>query len=1090
MCSFQSFVHIICINIFITKHNEAQTMTSLIESFSGDLESLMCDGLRLGGDKCSNDLYGVQDFIYSFDSHFENNKQLDASVDAQSIIARLDKKLNQRASFLRNLSHVIQTACVDYGNNDESDESLTDFEDLYFAGNTERSAVLPPNMATNDVYGTSVSVSSSTIKIPNGIDTSQENIQKDAILSQLMDDTMVHLYETHCVDDEGNDEYCMMYFGSVNGVFRQFPGVENKKVNGAYKNYDPRFRPWYVSAATGNKDVVILLDMSGSMKSEGRKALAKEAVVSVLNTLGSSSFVNVVAFSDVITLSCFGTELVAATARNVAELVDFVEGLNPSGQTDFSIAFDKAFTILSQGTSCQTSIIFLTDGITKSTPYSIIEHRNTDDIAAVVFSYTLGSGADPVVATQIANMTGGIYAHIDDSDANLITTMSQYYLYYAFGGVSDDDGIVLTSPYLSFSTGVVMCTMAMPVYIDNTYFVGVVATDLPLSLISDAIGDITIGRKSYSFVMNEESEVIIHPLIPNAFELFDSDSEYRAIFVDDVEPEAFGRSVMSKMILREDGMVRVSASVKLPAGDVEYNGYIEEDAELLYIYGGVGPAALSIAIVVYSDDDVAAPYVPSFGMNSRPSTDCDEDMTEIRNETDLSNCVAPFNLFHRIDIMTECQSSWLETAQVLNGSDPANADLRYNSFYEGKLYSAQYPIFYLQSGLFEHQADALSVDPSCDSLEELHKLTNGLGAVDSGDLPFGGFRREVSQNIMNSIISLTSLHEFWKPAFLADDSLFVSMWFGHYQGLHISYPGKTFGATYNNARRSWYQRAISYPDLMVWTTPDLHATTHKLVTGASTVVYAPYSEYPFGVLGFNFEFSAFVTYWKDAMSDLCDANNPCYLFDSSAFCLYYEGMEDDVSDEDIGRKFLGDLEPTLMQSLLDRGFFLKDSDVNFEQDTTDITYIQDPLVTYATFAAQETEFASNDGVYTVHRVSKTNLFVIYITGYDRTQYPTSCPATLCADVESPGCVKTSAGECVSATRDVCDEPDTTVSNEDGLQCSVISAIGLEVLQDDEQSDMCASNFMYDEEEEDDDDAAVREGYAILYIVIALNAVVT
>eukprot|EP01084_Bolivina_argentea_P091114 164058_1 len=185
------------------------------------------------------------------------------------------------------------------------------------------------------------------------------------------------------------------------------------------------------------------------------------------------------------------------------------------------------------------------------------------------------------------------------------------------------------------------------------------------------------------------------------------------------------------------------------------------------------------------------------------------------------------------------------------------------------------------------------------------------------------------------------------------------MWFGHYQGLHISYPGKTFGATYNNARRSWYQRAISYPDLMVWTTPDLHATTHKLVTGASTVVYAPYSEYPFGVLGFNFEFSAFVTYWKDAMSDLCDANNPCYLFDSSAFCLYYEGMEDDVSDEDIGRKFLGDLEPTLMQSLLDRGFFLKDSDVNFEQDTTDITYIQDPLVTYATFASQETEFASN-----------------------------------------------------------------------------------------------------------------------------------
>ena len=80
---------------------------------------------------------------------------------------------------------------------------------------------------------------------------------------------------------------------------------------------------------------MILLDISASMEDEGRMKLAKEAVISVLRTLGQSSGVSVVAFNQAIELSCFGQEFVAATDRNVAKLIDFVEGLTPSGGTDF-----------------------------------------------------------------------------------------------------------------------------------------------------------------------------------------------------------------------------------------------------------------------------------------------------------------------------------------------------------------------------------------------------------------------------------------------------------------------------------------------------------------------------------------------------------------------------------------------------------------------------------------------------------------------------------------------------------------------------------------------------------------------------------
>ena len=62
----------------------------------------------------------------------------------------------------------------------------------------------------------------------------------------------------------------------------------------------------YVKAASGNKDVIILMDISGSMKYNNRLDLAKEAVISVLSTLGSESFVSVIPFNDVAHLSCFG----------------------------------------------------------------------------------------------------------------------------------------------------------------------------------------------------------------------------------------------------------------------------------------------------------------------------------------------------------------------------------------------------------------------------------------------------------------------------------------------------------------------------------------------------------------------------------------------------------------------------------------------------------------------------------------------------------------------------------------------------------------------------------------------------------------
>ena len=61
-------------------------------------------------------------------------------------------------------------------------------------------------------------------------------------------------------------------------------------------SYDPRFRPWYASAASGPKDVVIVIDMSGSMANGKRVEMAIAATQKVLNTLSWVDYVTVVSF--------------------------------------------------------------------------------------------------------------------------------------------------------------------------------------------------------------------------------------------------------------------------------------------------------------------------------------------------------------------------------------------------------------------------------------------------------------------------------------------------------------------------------------------------------------------------------------------------------------------------------------------------------------------------------------------------------------------------------------------------------------------------------------------------------------------------
>jgi len=1054
---------------------EAHAFAEAVNSFGTELSSLFCDGLSVGGAHC--DSYGISNFVDSLSADFEH-EATDAYSTVEAIIERVDDALQVRADFLTALSESLNVSCSEYrwGGYSNS-ESLANFDSMFFSGNDDRQANLPSDIDDSSVYGDTVSLTASTYKIPDGVDYFDEHIQLDAKITMLMEDTMISLHDEHCVDDDGNGKYCSMYFGTINGVFRQFPGVESPiDDSGDYVSYDPRFRPWYVSAASGNKDVVIILDISGSMQTADRISLAKSAVVSVLSTLGSSSMVAVIAFNHELTKSCFGDELVAATPRNVDKLIDFVNSLGATGSTDFEIAFEAAFDILEHGSqSCKSSILFLTDGIADD-PSDIISDRNTADVGATIFSYTLGDGADTRIPAAVANMTNGVYTHIDDNDESLINKMSSYYMYYALGDTANND-MVITSPYLDFATGAAMITMALPVYFSD-YFVGVVGIDLPLTFLSEAIGDVIIGRKSYSFITNIEGEVILHPLVPDPMTtLFAEGEEYNAVFIDDLEPAEFDTSLLTS---RSTGSTKIHGTVKVAAGDVEYNGYVREEADIMYFYSVVGPNLLSLGIAIYTDDEMYAHehMVAGFGLKGSPSTKCDED------DAAPSNCRSSFVLYHDLELMDECEVSFFSEAEI-----------HYTSIDSVQsAYSEEVAAWYLQAGGYESPMDAVNLQPTCDELEAIHTLTNDLGQVTSEQLPFDGFRGSehvplLWAKLFNTVQTLPAMGQFWKPSYLAEDSVFHSLYFSSYQGLFIMFPAHKISPTYNAMIRPWYQRAVSYPGSLVFTTPYVDAFTGLLVASGAVTIDAPNSSYPFGVAAFDYEFSEFLSFWDATMSDVCDQNDGhvCYLIDSSAFLLWFDGI--DANDADISHKFLGDVKPELMQSLLERGFFENCTHDNYLSNTRDISYMADEdKYVELDMNGTASEFGYNHGVYKVHKVGETNLFLIHIDGYQVDNsaglLSGNCPDTGCELVRTPGCI-TDNGECVSVVSDVCTNPDELATPQGSCTAPVVEDNVICILEKGVQSDMCASVFARDCDHYD----AAKEASSIMAFIIVMSCAI-
>ncbi|XP_054278743.1 voltage-dependent calcium channel unc-36-like [Macrosteles quadrilineatus] len=286
--------------------------------------------------------------------------------------------------------------------------------------NDERPSDLYNNITvTPDLhfFGIPISTNTSSVHMPTDIYDYAMPVQAALKWSEGLDESFKQNYES-------DPSLKWQYFGSSTGFLRMYPALQWKKENDVY---DCRQSPWFIEASTCSKDVVILLDRSGSMKGMS-DSIAKLAVTQILSTFSNNDFINIIGFNTSLLdmVPCFKKDmLVQATEENIRTFRDYVLESQPTGKANFTTAFTGAFTLLQKyretktcpDKTCNQAIMLITDSVAGNLTEVFETYnwfQNRTQIPVRVFTYLIGKEVTKVREIQwMACLNRGYYVHIE-----------------------------------------------------------------------------------------------------------------------------------------------------------------------------------------------------------------------------------------------------------------------------------------------------------------------------------------------------------------------------------------------------------------------------------------------------------------------------------------------------------------------------------------------------------------------------------------------------------------------------------------------------------------------------------------------------
>uniref|UniRef100_A0AAX7V490 VWFA domain-containing protein n=1 Tax=Astatotilapia calliptera TaxID=8154 RepID=A0AAX7V490_ASTCA len=336
--------------------------------------------------------------------------------------------------------------------------------------------ILQPNDHFNNL---SVNLNLSVVQVPTNMYNKDSAIVNGVYWSEALNKVFVDNFER-------DPSLIWQYFGSAKGFFRQYPGIKWKPDEHGVIAFDCRNRKWYIQAATSPKDVVILVDVSGSMKGL-RLTIARQTVSSILDTLGDDDFFNIIAYNEELHYvePCLNGTLVQADVTN------------------------KDFNETGRGSECSQAIMLVTDGAV-DTYDAIFAKYNWPERKVRIFPYLIGrESAFAENLKWMACANKGYFTQISTL-ADVQENVMEYLHVLSRPKVIDrEHDTVWTEAYIDSTLTnfrIFVCLQR-----NRGILLGVVGTDVPVSELLKTIPKYKLGIHGYAFAITNNGYILTHP---------------------------------------------------------------------------------------------------------------------------------------------------------------------------------------------------------------------------------------------------------------------------------------------------------------------------------------------------------------------------------------------------------------------------------------------------------------------------------------------------------------------------------------------------------------------------------------------------
>lgn len=169
-----------------------------------------------------------------------------------------------------------------------------------------------------------------------------------------------------------------------------------------------------------NKDIVFVIDESGSMSWDGKILQAKDALKWILEKLNEGDRFNIINFD--YNSSWFSESLVEVNSESIKEAIEYAEKINAGGGTNINEALLTACDLFNLESDSTKIIFFLTDGeatvgITDTESITTNVKNANSEIDASMFVFGVGYDVNTHLLDRLAKENHGQRVYIDPDES-------------------------------------------------------------------------------------------------------------------------------------------------------------------------------------------------------------------------------------------------------------------------------------------------------------------------------------------------------------------------------------------------------------------------------------------------------------------------------------------------------------------------------------------------------------------------------------------------------------------------------------------------------------------------------------------------